>query len=480
MATSVESLSSRPEVRLLPSVSIRSEREAEIRATASLLAMIRAVSEFGRTIVRHAGGPAGRLSCYTEVPCQLDRGNGLPPEDLRPDGLVQAVRGKSRWKALVEVKVGNTPLDPEQIEKYHRLARQEDADALISISNQPALPDGRPPVPLDGRRLRSVPVFHFSWERLLSEAQMLSRKKAVSDPDQKWMLDEWIRYVDDPTSCIIVPPDLGSKWNDVLRAARTGSLAASTTELTLVAGHWMGFLRKASLRMSAKLGVDVQMRIAKKERDDPDIYLHRLVSEAVDDGTLSGVLKIPDAAGNLLIDVFLHSRSVRYGLTMSAPTEGRQTTRVNWLAKQLRGLDILTDLQITANWSARGLTTTAPAREFIRDSGLLLIDRAGAALNKELHPRSFGIHWTTKLKACRGRSSAPVLEGISEELERFYRQIVENLEPYVPPAPRLVSRKSVESDTRSSVDQKDITSASKRSAEDEARSDGKSNTETAD
>ena len=164
-------------VRLFPSVHIRSDREAELRATASLLAVIRAVSEFGRTIVRIAGGPKGRLSCFTEVPYQLDSGGGNPPEELRPDGIVRVVRGKTRWVALVEVKVGRASLDPEQVDKYHRLAREAGASALITVSNQPALPDGRPPVSLDGRRLRNIPVSHFSWERLLSEAQLLSRKK---------------------------------------------------------------------------------------------------------------------------------------------------------------------------------------------------------------------------------------------------------------------------------------------------------------
>jgi len=101
------------EVRLFPSVHITTDREAELRATASLLAIIRAVSEFGRRIVRLSGGPVGRLSCFTEVRYQLDCGGGNPPEELRPDGLVQAVRGKTRWVALVEVKVGRTNLDPE-------------------------------------------------------------------------------------------------------------------------------------------------------------------------------------------------------------------------------------------------------------------------------------------------------------------------------------------------------------------------------
>ena len=269
--------------------------------------MIRAVSEFGRTIVRIAGGPAGRLSCFTEVPYQLDGGDGNPPEELRPDGIVQVVRGKTRWVALVEVKVGKASLDPEQVDKYHRLARDEGANALITVSNQPALPDGRPPVSLDGRRLRSIPVSHFSWERLLSEAQLLSRKKEVADPDQKWMLDEWIHYVGDPKSRIIVPPDLGSHWGDVLKAARTGALDQSDSELRDVARCWMGYLRKVALQLRAKLGVEVQIRLSRKEKSDSELHLERLVASVRANGPLSGVLRVPDAAGDIRIEVFFTS-----------------------------------------------------------------------------------------------------------------------------------------------------------------------------
>jgi len=55
-------------VRLFPTIRIATTAEAETRATAALLAMLRAVSEFGRTVVKLAGGPAGKIECYTEVP----------------------------------------------------------------------------------------------------------------------------------------------------------------------------------------------------------------------------------------------------------------------------------------------------------------------------------------------------------------------------------------------------------------------------
>ncbi len=266
------------QVRLFPSVHIKSEREAELRATSSLLAVIMAVSEFGRLLVHRAGGPGGRLSCFTEPPFELRVGDGIKPETIRPDGLVRSVHGKRRWVGLVEAKVGTCPLEQDQIDQYHRLAKQEQFDALITVSNQAAKADGTPPVKVNGHLLKSVPVVHYSWDRLLSEAQVLSRKKAVTDPDQKWMLDEWIRYVDDPESKIIVPPHLGRHWVDVLKAFQTGSPPASSPELQDVVRHWVGYLRKAALRLRAKLGVEVRVKVTKAEKENP---LKRALSASV-------------------------------------------------------------------------------------------------------------------------------------------------------------------------------------------------------
>ena len=84
------------EARLFPSSHIKGVREAELRAAASLLAVLRAVSEFGRAIARAAGAPAGRLKCYTEVPFQLKQ-RGSPARNIRPDGIIQVIRGKTSW-----------------------------------------------------------------------------------------------------------------------------------------------------------------------------------------------------------------------------------------------------------------------------------------------------------------------------------------------------------------------------------------------
>lgn len=423
------------EVRLFPCHRINSIREAELRATASFLAVARAVSEFGKRVVSMAGGPAGTLSCYAEVPFKLQ--TGTKSREERPDGVMRVTRGKKVWSALVEAKVGDNPLEQDQFDRYHILAGDQGVNALITISNQAALANGRPPLlKIDGRRVRKVPAVHLSWERLLSEAQLLSRLKEVSDADQQWMLDEWVRYVTDPQSRIIEPPQMGEHWKKVLRCARESNLGACKSEMYDVVQHWDAFLRKVALRLRAKLGADVKLKISKAEQTDPETHVKNLHAIAVKSGELPGVLKIPDAAGDLSLVVLLGPRSVQYSIEVAAPTEGKATTRIKWMLKQLFSQDVPEDLVVEVHWGWR-LVSQGRIGELKEQMDGLLWDNNAQKVADGALPRSFWLKWTMGLPKGKGRSTAPVLAGIDRGLEVFYRRVVEGLRPYVAKAPQL-------------------------------------------
>jgi len=91
--------------RLIPVAGIRGQDEQEIRAASSLLAVMSAVDEFGKSLLRDVGAPAGRIKTFTEVPLKDSDG-----KMLRPDGAITVARGKTSWRCLVEVKTGNAPL----------------------------------------------------------------------------------------------------------------------------------------------------------------------------------------------------------------------------------------------------------------------------------------------------------------------------------------------------------------------------------
>ena len=421
-------LENKREVRLFPSVHLSSDREAELRATASLLAAIRVVSEFGRRIVSLSNGPKGQLACHTEVSAKLEEIRGDAPKKLSLDGVLTVKRGKTYWVAFVEVKVGAAKLGKEQIDKYHQLAKQEKADVLITVSNQPARADGGPPLTLD--RQCNIPVVHFSWERLLSQAQVLSEE--VSDPDQKWILAEWIRYVDDSNSRIIIPPDLGPHWRAVLEAAGKNALKESNSELHDVALHWVGYLRKAAFRLRAKEKVDVEVYMSRKARENSDLQAQESVN--AQEGTLNGTLRIRGTAGNIEIKAILPSRKVQYSLRVAAPTAGQMKTRIGWLSRQL-----LTkkedrpsgDLVIVTHWT-KGEPTTVPVHAYLEDIARLCAYKDGSRVPQDAKPRSFQIVWTRSFsdRRSRDRPAVHILEGISQDLKEFYCKVVKHIEPF--------------------------------------------------
>lgn len=417
-------------VRLFPSVHLSSDREAELRATASLLAVIRAVSEFGRRIVSLSNGPKGQLSCYTEVSAKFEEIRGDAPKTLRLDGVLTVERGKTYWFAFIEVKVGTAKLSEDQIDKYHQLAKQEKANVLITVSNQPARSDGGPPLTLDRRS--NIPVVHFSWERLLSEAQVL--REEISDPDQKWILKEWIRYVEDSNSRIIIPPDLGSHWRAVLEAAGKNALKESSSKLHDVALHWVGYLRKAAFRLRAKKKVDVEVYMSRKARENSDLQAQESVN--AQEGTLNGTLRIRGTAGNIEIKAILPSRKVQYILQVAAPTEGQMRTRVGWLSRQLRAKKEdrpSGDLVIVTHWT-KDEPTTVPVHAYLEDIARLCAYKDGARVPQDAKPRSFQIVWTRSFsnKRSRDRPAVHILEGISQGLEEFYCKVVKDIKPFAP------------------------------------------------
>lgn len=146
--------------RLIPVSGINGSDEQERRGSSALLAVLNSVKEFGRTIVGSLGAPAGTIETFIEVPFTLGERN------LRPDGVIRVVRGSKVWTALVEVKTGRNDLQPAQLEAYLDLAREQQFDLVLTISNQLVAVPGVHPTPVDKKKLRKVQLRHMSWSQI--------------------------------------------------------------------------------------------------------------------------------------------------------------------------------------------------------------------------------------------------------------------------------------------------------------------------
>ena len=413
------------EARLIPTSGINGADEQERRATSALLAVMSAVHEFGRVITKPLGAPAGKLETYVEVPFIVG------DKKLFPDGLIRASRGQKSWTALVEVKTGENVLVTEQIENYLDIARDEGFDAVITISNEIPPIAGQHPTVVDKRKLRKVALHHLSWTKVLSEAVMQKEFRGVADPDQAWILGELIRYLEHPRSGAMEFSDMGECWVPVRDAVKAGTLRASDKGVKEVSARFDALLRFACLSLGRQLGTEVTPVLSRKELAEPASRTQALGSELVRTGQFAGAIRIPATVGEVVVTADLRAGTVTCHVDVDAPREGRPTTRVNWLVRQLKAAP--DGVRIEAHAAHERGQGAAELLGKVRENPALLI----ADPAKDL--RSFRVAMTVPMGSKRGRGRGCFIDSVLAAIDAFYGDVVEHLKAWAAAPPRLRS-----------------------------------------
>lgn len=414
--------------RLIPVAGIRGQEEQEIRAASSLLAVMGAVDEFGKALLKEIGAPAGRISTYTEIPLQNSDG-----KTLRPDGAITVERGKTSWKCLVEVKTSNTSLGSEQVSAYLDLAREHGFDAVLTISNQISGSSTDVPVTVDRRKLRSVELRHLSWWRILTEAIMQHQHRGVRDPDQAWILGELIAYLEHEKSGAIGFEDMGQNWVQVRNAARDGTIRLADPGVRDVVDRWEQFIEYLCLALSQDLGV--QVASAQSRMRDGHGWTESLLESLENYGILSGSFRVPGAVGPIDVEADLRARLTRVSVKLNAPKEGRPQTRINWMLRQLKKAP--EDLRIEVQFARTKESSALLLKDAHEDPKALL-----SHSDPKRDPRSFTLSLARPLGTKRGRGERSFVHETRRHVVGFYGDLVEGLTDWRPKAPKLPSEKS--------------------------------------
>lgn len=409
--------------RLIPTTGIGGQDEQEQRATSSLLAVMRAVPQFGRAILAHAGAPIGRISTFTEI-----RFTDESEKLSIPDGAVVVEWGKKRWVCLVEVKTGGADLTADQVSRYVDLARTNEFDAVVTISNQITASPTELPVQIDARRLKKVTLRHLSWWQVMTDARVQHKHRGISDPDQAWILGELIAYLDHEKAGATGFDDLGEKWVAVRDGARTNSIRASEPGVREVAKRWEQFVQYVALGLTQDLGRDVEPDWLKKL--DPGQRLDAAIHQLVDDGRLTASIKVPGAIAPVDLTADLRTRLFEVAVEVPAPREGRPKTRIAWLLRQLK--DSPEQCRIEVRYPNARETVSGMLKE-TRDKP----ERLLLAVDPKREPRAFKVTLSRELGAKRGRGPGSFVLESKNQTSEFYRRVVQPLRPWSAGAPKL-------------------------------------------
>ncbi len=368
------------------------------------------------------GAPAGIVETFIEVPFDLGG------HEVRPDGLIRVTRGKQTWTALVEVKTGRNDLLPAQLEAYLDVARERGFDVLLTVSNQLVTIPGEHPTLVDKRKLRKVSIKHLSWSQIHTEAVIERVNHSVADPDQAWILTELIRYLEHPRSGAVDFGDMGPSWVTVRNGAANGTLRANDPAVADVVGRFGQLVSFAGMRLSRSLGVDVRSALSRAEMRDIGVYMQAGVGRLVDSGILHGALRVPNAAAPIEIAADLRSGRVTCSITIDAPSQGRNTTRVNWLVRQLVKAP---DATLLMAWPAFA-RNPGPAHPItaVREAPEILIEDP----KKDL--RSLTVRLTAVAGSKRGQIQGSFVGSVLALVDTFYENVVQPIKPWSPPAPK--------------------------------------------
>lgn len=411
------------EARLIPTSGINGAEEQERRATSALLAVVSAVREFGRALVKPLGAPAGVIETYIEVPFLLGE------RKLYPDGLIRVSRGTRSWTALVEVKTGSNALQAEQLENYLDIAREQGYDAVLTISNEIPAVAGQHPTKVDKRKLRKVALHHLSWTQVLAEAVMQKEFRGVADPDQAWILGELIRYLEHSRSGALEFDDMGETWVAVRDAVAAGTVRPTDKGIADVVARFDALLRFASLRLGRQLGTEVVPILSRKEQADPTLRTQALTTMLCQTGQLSGAIRIPDTVGPLVVTADLRASKLVCHVDLDAPREGRPTTRVNWLVRQLKTAPDSLRIETYAA-HARGSSAAELLGTVRENPAVLVLDPA-----KEI--RAFRLALSAGMGTKRGRGRGSFIDSVLNATDTFYGDVLQSLKAWSAAPPKL-------------------------------------------
>ena len=192
---------------------------------------------------------------------------------------------------------------------------------------------------------------------------MLLRDKEAMDPEQPWTLHEVVRYLEHPSSGVRRFDQMNEAWRPLVLGVNKGQvLDRSSQDVERTVAGWHQQERDVCLILSGLLGERVRLRLSRRHQAESETRVADACHEFVDSHELHSSFIVPNAAGDIEVRANLQRRTITCAMKLDAPGDRkRATARINWLARQLRGVDPA-DIELRASRRGRAGPTQAATR----------------------------------------------------------------------------------------------------------------------
>jgi hypothetical protein len=213
----------------------------------------------------------------------------------------------------------------------------------------------------------------FSWLSLVSKAILISDNKAIEDAEQAYILNELVLYLDHESSGVTSLAKMHSAWKDSCTDVHQGVVLSKNSDVVRNSvSSWHQLQRYLSLKLSMSIGSQVTIHLTRQRANDAELNLHEDCATLSQKNFLDTDFVIKNAASNLRFCADFLRRTITISMKLEAPKDvSRATASINWLTRQIRGLDI-DSVTIRAHWPGRVLMTSESLQGVIDDPKVLL------------------------------------------------------------------------------------------------------------
>ena len=414
------------------------ESKKEERATSILLSVLTIVPDLANIILSDCGVKVSQrtsIAAYTEVSLKGEYSN------LRPDGLLIVHNKNKTWSALIESKVGNAKYSDEQIENYLNIAKEQNIDAVITLSNQYTASPLIHPSYNKKAKYKNIALYHFSWASINASSILLIENKSVNDTEQAFILHELTRFLSHDSSGVsssISPPKSWKQLcDDVFHGVPVRKSAIDTEECVAT---WFQLLRYTTINLSLALSRSCTVSLTRKHLADNSTRIQDSISLMTSKSILFGAIEIPDTASNLDVELDFNKRTLKFSGKIQTPKDVKQTrAAVNFVLNQLKNIED-ESLFVKFNWPGRINSTQGAVVEFLDEEkrpNLVPDNFKGLPVSAEvirIIDLGAGI-----------KSSKKLNEIFDTEVINFYKNSLQILKNWQPKAPKVKTIKVSES-----------------------------------
>ena len=165
------------------------------------------------------------------------------------------------------------------------------------MSNQFVAKPGHSPIDAPKTLTRRVGLFHWSWKLILTEAILLHIRGAITDPDQAYILREFVRFLSHDSVGVSGFDSMPPQWREAVTLVKSGGVIRKTSpQAEAVVSAWHQETRDLALRMSQHLATNVDVKLPRTHANNPDQRFKDDCAELATHNKLEVEYAIPNAA----------------------------------------------------------------------------------------------------------------------------------------------------------------------------------------